>query len=131
MTTIQKITPFLWFDRQAEEAMNYYCSIFPNSRVVHVERYPDESLDEHFKDMSGRVITGLFELDGQRFMCLDGGPQYRFNEAVSFMVTCEDQAELTTTGENSQRILKTNNAAGVKISSASVGRLCQKIWENL
>ncbi|MFZ1811992.1 MAG: VOC family protein [Candidatus Saccharimonadales bacterium] len=94
MTIIQKITPFLWFDRQAEEAMDYYCSIFPNSRVVHVERYPDESLDEHFKDMSGRVITGLFELDGQRFMCLDGGPQYRFNEAVSFMVTCEDQAEI-------------------------------------
>lgn len=69
---MQKITPFLWFDNNAEEAMNYYTSIFKDSRVVHIEKYPDESLDEHFKGMAGKVITGIFELNGQQFMCLDG-----------------------------------------------------------
>lgn len=94
MSTIQKITPFLWFDSQAEEAMKYYCEVFPDSHIVQVQKYPDESLDEHFVGMSGKVITGIFELSGQRFMCLDGGPLFTFNEAVSFMVGCKDQAEI-------------------------------------
>lgn len=91
---MQKITPFLWFDNNAEEAMNYYVSVFEDSKIIHVERYPDESLDEHFKGMSDKVITGIFELNGQQFMCLDGGPQYKFNEAISLLVPCEDQAEI-------------------------------------
>jgi predicted 3-demethylubiquinone-9 3-methyltransferase (glyoxalase superfamily) len=94
MTEVQKITPFLWFDQQAEEAMNYYCGVFPDSRIVHIEYYPDESLDEHFTGMKGKVITGVFELAGQQFMCLDGGPVFRFNEAVSFHVSCKDQSEI-------------------------------------
>jgi predicted 3-demethylubiquinone-9 3-methyltransferase (glyoxalase superfamily) len=94
VAAIQKITPFLWFDKNAEEAMNYYCSVFPDSQIVHVERYPDESLDEHFQGMGGKVITGVFELSGQRFMCLDGGPVFTINEAVSFHVSCKDQAEI-------------------------------------
>ena len=89
-----KISPFLWFDSNAEEAMNYYCSVFPNSRIVSIARYPDESLDEHFKGMSGKVITGVFELDGDIFQCLDGGPVFKFNEAISFVVECKDQAEI-------------------------------------
>jgi len=84
----------LWFDQQAEEAMNYYCSVFPDARIVHIERYPDESLDEHFMGMNGKVITGVFELAGQQFMCLDGGPVFTINEAVSFHVSCKDQAEI-------------------------------------
>jgi len=91
---VQDITPFLWFDNNAEEAMNYYVSVFKNSKIVHIERYPDESLDEHFKGMSGKVITGIFELNGQQFMCLDGGPIYKFNEAISLFVSCEDQTEI-------------------------------------
>lgn len=91
---MQKITPSLWFDNNAEEAMNYYCDVFPNSRIHHIEKYPDESLDEHFKGMSGKVINGQFTLDGVDFICLDGGPVFRFNEAVSFTVTCQDQAEI-------------------------------------
>lgn len=90
----QKITPSLWFDMDAEEAMNYYVGVFRNSRIVRIDRYPDESLDEHFKGMSGKVINGEFELDGQRFICLDGGPAFRFNEAVSFTIDCADQAEV-------------------------------------
>lgn len=90
----QKITPSLWFDTNAEEAMNYYVETFPDSRITHIEKYPDESLDPHFKGMSGKVINGQFTLDGQDFICLDGGPLFAFNEAVSFTVTCKDQDEI-------------------------------------
>ena len=91
---MSKITPFLWFDNNAKEAMDYYISVFKNSKIISVNLYPDESLDEHFKGMSGKVITGEFELDGQRFMCLDGGPQYKFNESISLFVACKDQEEI-------------------------------------
>lgn len=74
--------------------MDYYISVFKNSKIISVNLYPDESLDEHFKGMSGKVITGEFELDGQRFMCLDGGPQYKFNESISLFVACKDQEEI-------------------------------------
>ena len=74
--------------------MNYYVGVFPNSQINHIEKYPDESLDEHFKGMSGKVINGSFTLDGMDFICLDGGPQFTFNEAVSFTVTCKDQDEI-------------------------------------
>ena len=88
------IVPCLWFADRAEEAMEFYCSVFPNSRIVSIERYPDESLDEHFAGMRGKVITGVFELDGNRFICLDGGPAFTFNEAISLTVECADQAEI-------------------------------------
>lgn len=91
---MQKITTFLWFDNNAEEAINYYTSVFKKSKITHIERYPDESLDDHFKGMAGKIITGVFELDGQQFMCLDGGPLFKFNEAISLMVSCEDQDEI-------------------------------------
>ena len=79
---MKKITPFLWFDTQAEEAMNFYVSLFRNSKVLGVSRGPD-----------GSVFTVSFELDGQEFMGLNAGPQFKFNEAVSMYVNCEDQAE--------------------------------------
>lgn len=92
--TEQPITPSLWFDNQAEEAMQYYCEVFPNSQINHIEKYPDESLDEHFKGMSGKVINGNFTLNGMTFSCIDGEPMFVFNEAVSFVVPCKDQAEI-------------------------------------
>lgn len=87
-------TPSLWFHDNAEEAMKYYVDLFPNSSVDSVEYYPDESLDEHFAGMSGKVIDGRFTLNGQPFICLDGGPHFTFNEAISFTVRCADQAEI-------------------------------------
>ena len=80
---MKKITPFLWFDTQAEEAMNFYVSLFKNSKVHNVSRGPD-----------GKAFTVSFELDGQEFMGLNAGPQFKFNEAVSMFVNCEDQAEV-------------------------------------
>ncbi len=93
----QKITPYLWFvDNNAEEAIQYYCEVFPNSKIIEIARYPeDESVDEHFKGMKGKVLTGVFELDGQQFMAIDGGDHgFTFNSAVSFLVECNDQKEI-------------------------------------
>ncbi len=92
--SIQKIAPCLWFDMNAEEAINYYVSTFKDARIVSINRYPDESLNSHFEGMKGKVINAEFELQGQRFVALDGGPLFKFNEAISFMVRCEDQAEI-------------------------------------
>jgi len=94
MINAQKITPCLWFDNNAEEAMNYYVGVFDNSRIISIETYPDESLDEHFEGMSGKVFNGQFELDGVQFLCFDGGPTFTFNEAISLTVSCKDQAEI-------------------------------------
>ncbi len=91
---MQKITPCLWFDKNAEEAMNYYTSVFKNSKIVSIMRYPDGPLEEPMKGMEGKVLTGIFELEGQQFMCLDGGPIFKFNEAISFQVECADQEEV-------------------------------------
>lgn len=91
---MQKIIASLWFDKNAKEAMEYYVSVFPNSKIISADTYPDESLDEHFKGMSGKIINGVFELNGQRFICLDGGPVFKFNEAISFTIDCEDQKEV-------------------------------------
>lgn len=90
----QKIVPCLWFDKNAEEAMNFYLSVFKNSKIVSIKRYPDDIQVGPMRDMAGKVLTGIFELEGQRFMCLDGGPIFKFNEAVSLYVECESQAEV-------------------------------------
>jgi predicted 3-demethylubiquinone-9 3-methyltransferase (glyoxalase superfamily) len=86
---MQKIVPFLWFDTQAEEAAELYVSLFRNSKVCQVARY-----GEGGPGPKGRVMTIVFELDGVRFTALNGGPMYRFTEAVSMQVECEDQAEI-------------------------------------
>ena len=99
-----KITPFLWFNDQAEEAMNFYTSIFKNSKIGSISRY-----GEGGPGQPGSVMTATFELDGQEFMALNGGPIFAFTEAISFFVNCETQAEvdelwgkLTEGGEESQ-----------------------------
>ena len=86
---MQKITPFLWFDDRAEEAMHHYVSIFRNSKVHGVARYGDAG-----PGPKGSVMIAAFELEGQRFTALNGGPQFKFTEAVSFVVNCETQAEV-------------------------------------
>src|SRR2546421_10335147 len=85
----EKIIPSLWFDTEAEEAADFYTTVFPNSRVVTKTLYPEDAPRE-----AGMVMTVEFELDGQRFVGINGGPQFSFDEAVSFQVTCESQEEL-------------------------------------
>ncbi len=86
---MQKITPFLWFDDKAEEAAKFYVSIFPNSKVLDVTRYGDAG-----PGPKGTVMTARFELNGQEFTALNGGPLFKFTEAVSFVVNCETQKEV-------------------------------------
>ena len=93
MSSFKRITPFLWFDTQAEEAANYYVSIFPNSRVTSVTRYTKEVSAASGRP-EGSVMTVTFELDGQPVTALNGGPTFRFNEALSLVVHCHDQAEI-------------------------------------
>lgn len=90
----QKITPFLWFDNQAEEAMKFYTSVFKDGKIVSIQYYPEGSTEEHLKGMEGKVLTGIFEIAGQRFMALDGGPIFKLNESISFYVECDGQEEV-------------------------------------
>jgi predicted 3-demethylubiquinone-9 3-methyltransferase (glyoxalase superfamily) len=85
---MQKITPFLWFDKEAEEAMHFYVSIFKNSKVKGVTHYGEAG-----PGPAGTVMTASFELNGQEFVALNGGPNFKFTEAISFVVNCETQAE--------------------------------------
>jgi predicted 3-demethylubiquinone-9 3-methyltransferase (glyoxalase superfamily) len=100
----EKITPNLWFDSEAEDAARFYCSVFKNSRILNISHYNDA-----VPSKAGMVLTVEWELDGQRFVGINGGPQFKFDEAISFQISCEDQAEvdyywekLTDGGEESQ-----------------------------
>lgn len=98
---VQKIVPALWFDKDTEEAINLYVSVFNDSphkrhasKIISIARY-EKGMDVPGADqMEGKILTAIFELNGQRFMALDGGPVFKFNEAVSFYVECEDQDEV-------------------------------------
>jgi predicted 3-demethylubiquinone-9 3-methyltransferase (glyoxalase superfamily) len=123
---MQKITPFLWFDDNAEEAVNFYTSVFKNSKVSEVSRYPEGS-----PGPAGKVMVAAFELEGQQFMALNGGPQFKFTEAISFLVNCETQeevddlwAKLSAGGQTSQcGWLKDKFGVSWQIVPTALGRL--------
>lgn len=98
---MQKIIPFLWFNKNAEEAMNFYLQVFngaphkqEESKIISMARYEKGMEVPGMPEMEGKVITAWFELNGQKLMCLDGGPIFKFNESISLYVECEDQAEV-------------------------------------
>jgi len=93
MTIAQRISPCLWFDDQAEQAAAFYTAIFRNSKVISVSRYSEVGFEFHRKP-AGTVMAVAFELDGQSFTALNGGPVFKFNEAVSLQINCENQAEV-------------------------------------
>ena len=90
---MQRITPFLWFDDQAEEAANFYTSIFKNSKIVTTARYGEAGAEVSGRP-KGTVMTVAFQLDGQEFVALNGGPQFKFTEAISLVVNCQTQEEV-------------------------------------
>jgi predicted 3-demethylubiquinone-9 3-methyltransferase (glyoxalase superfamily) len=101
MNDMQKIVPSLWFDTDTEEAVNFYISTFNgsphkgrDSKIISITRYEKGMEVPGADQMEGKVLTAIFELNGQRFMALDGGPIFKFNEAISFLVECEDQGEV-------------------------------------
>ena len=93
MQNIQKITPCLWFDDQAEEAAKFYTAIFKNSKITSITRYGEAGHEVHGRP-AGTVMTVAFELEGQAFTALNGGPMFKFNEAISFQVNCKTQEEV-------------------------------------
>lgn len=94
---MQKITPNLWFNGNAKEAVEYYVSLFPDSSIISTDYYPksvEEGLADFQKDMAGKELVIEFELSGQHFTAINAGPEFTFNEAVSFAISCEDQDEI-------------------------------------
>ncbi len=87
----QKIVPCLWFDKNCEEAINFYTSIFKDSKINMIQKYPDNVEDEHMKGMEGKILTAIFELNSQQFMALDGGPLFKFTPAISFFVNSKTE----------------------------------------
>ncbi len=110
----QKIIPCLWFDRNAEEAMNFYTSVFKDSKIVSITKYPEGYAEGPMAGMEGKVLTGIFELNGQQFMCLDGGPIFKFSEAISLQITCEDQAETDELWEKLSAVPESEQCGWVK-----------------
>ena len=125
---MQKITPFLWFDHQAEEAMHFYTSIFKNSKVGSVQRYGEAG-----PGPKGSVMSATFELEGQQFFALNGGPHFSFTPAISFFVNCETQQEvdelwekLSAGGEpNSCGWLKDKYGVSWQIIPSALGKMLQ------
>jgi len=125
---MQKITPFLWFDGNAEEAVNFYVSVFKNSKVVRVTRYGDAG-----PGPKGTVMSATFQLDGQEFFALNGGPQFTFTPAISFFVNCETQAEVDdlweklSAGGEKQRCgwLKDKYGVSWQIIPSALGKMLQ------
>ena len=132
LSSSMKIAPCLWFDNQAEEAAKFYTNIFKNSRIVKISHYPKAGQEVHHRP-AGSVLTVEFELEGQSFTALNGGPQFKFNEAISLQVSCGSQEEidyywkaLTVSGDpNSQQCgwLKDKFGLSWQIVPASLGEM--------
>ncbi len=91
---MQKIIPNLWFNRNAKEAVSFYTTVFPNSKIISTSYYPEKGLAEFQKDFAGKELTIEFELNGNRFTAINAGDEFKFNESVSFAVYCKDQTEI-------------------------------------
>jgi predicted 3-demethylubiquinone-9 3-methyltransferase (glyoxalase superfamily) len=94
MATVQKITPNLWFDGNAKEAADFYTSVFPDSALISTTYYPTEGLAEFQQPLAGKELTVAFSLAGQTFVAINAGPEFQFNESVSFSIACKDQEEI-------------------------------------
>ena len=116
---MQKITPCLWFDNKAEDAVALYVSIFKNSKTGNITRYGEGGAEVSGKP-KGAVMTVRFQLDGQEFMALNGGPQFTFSPAISFRVNCETQEEVNELCEKLSE--KKNSAAGLRTNTVCHGR---------
>lgn len=90
----QKITPNLWFDGNAQEAVEFYLSVFPDSKIISTEYYPKEGLADFQKEMAGKILTIEFALMGNQFVAINAGPEFKFNESISFSIPCKDQEEI-------------------------------------
>jgi len=127
---MQKITPCLWFDSQAEEAAHFYASVFKNGKIGKISRYGKEGFEIHGQK-EGTVLTIEFEIEGQKFMALNGGPLFRFNEAVSFVVDCETQEELDDYWEKLSAVPESEQCGWLKDKYGVSWQIVPKILDEL
>lgn len=124
---MQKIVIHLWFDDQAEEAAKFYTAIFKNSNIGNIARYGEAAAAISGRQ-KGSVMTAEFQLDGQALYALNGGPIFKFNEAISLFVNCENQAEVDELWNKLSQAVNRNNAVGLKINMVSHGRSFRPYW---
>lgn len=128
---IQKITPNLWFDGNAKEAVEYYTSVFPDSKIVATAYYPTEGLLDFQEPLAGKELTLDFELAGQRFTAINAGPEFKFNEAVSFLVTCKDQDEIDYYWEKLSAVPEAEQCGWCKDKYGLSWQICPENMEEL
>jgi len=132
---MQKIIPNLWFDGNAKDAAEYYLSVFPDGKIINTTYYPQteaEGLAEFQKDLAGKVLTVEFEIFGTRFTGINAGPEFKFDEAVSFMIPCKDQAEIdyywdTLTADGGQESV----CGWLKDKYGLSWQVCPENWEEI
>ena len=127
---MQKITPCLWFDTQAEEAANFYVSIFKNSKIGHITRYGDAGAKVSGRP-KGTVMTVTFEIEGQEFMALNGGPHFKFSEAISLMVKCDTQKEIDVMWEKLSQGGETGQCGWLKDKYGLSWQIISPMWDEM
>ena len=123
-----QIIPCLWFDNQAEEAARFYTSVFKDSKIENISRYGKEGFEIHHQK-EGTVLTVTFQINGQSFVALNGGPVFKFNESVSFQVFCQNQEEIII-GISCQRMARKGSAAGLRTNSDFPGKSFRKYYRS-
>lgn len=125
---MKQITPCLWFDRKAEEAVQFYSTVFRNFKVTDTQTYPDLPKEELHGAKSGEVVTIAFEINGQPFLALNGGPEFKFNEALSLMIPCENQAEIDEYFEKLSAVPESEVCGWVKDKYGLSWQIVPKDW---
>ena len=128
---LQKITPNLWFDGNAKEAVEFYTSVFPDSKIVATSYYPEEGLLDFQKNLAGKELAIDFELNGNRFTAINAGPEFKFNEAVSFSIACEDQDEIDYYWEKLSYVPESEQCGWCKDEYGLSWQVVPKDMENL
>ena len=127
---MQKITPCLWFDNQAEEAVNFYVLIFKNSKIGNITRYGEAGAEVSGRP-KGSVMTVTFEVDGQEFVALNGGPHFKFSEAISLMVKCETQEEIDEMWEKLSQGGETGQCGWLKDTYGLSWQIVSPVWDEM
>lgn len=131
---MKRITPNLWFDGNAKEAVDFYVSVFPGSKIIATSHYPNEGLLDFQKELAGKELTVEFELSGNRFTAINAGPEFKFNESISFSVPCENQEEIDYYWEKLSRVPESEQCGWCKdqyglswqIIPSNMGELMQR-----
>lgn len=128
---MQKIVPNLWFSRNAKEAVDYYLSVFKDSKLINTSYYPTEGLEDFQKEFAGKILTIEFELLGQRFVAINAGDEFKFNEAVSFLVQCKDQNEIDYFWEKLSAVPESEQCGWCKDKYGLSWQICPENMEEL